>query len=486
MTSQVELRQPKAVFTDRQLGRNVRGLAIAAAVGGFLFGFDSAVINGAVDAIGYKFHVSHSLVGWLVAIALLGCAVGAWYAGKIADRFGRIPTMKVAGLLFMISSIGTGFAFAAWEFALWRILSGVAIGMASVIAPAYIAEISPPHKRGRLASLQQMAIVIGIFVALLVDALFANVASGPASGENNTSLANNVLWGLQAWQWMFLSCAIPAAVYLYLAMRIPESPRYLVQRNRIEQARRVLRRVLPAGEVDPKVVEIQRTLEQPVASRVRDLKGKMLGLLPIVWVGILLSVFQQFVGINVIFYYSTSLWDSVGFGAGAAFWISVVTSVVNILVTIVAIATVDRFGRKPLLLIGSAGMAVSLAVLTVCFWTAHSGAAGTDNNLSLGPVAGPLALVGANLFVVFFGMSWGPVVWVLLGEMFNNRIRAIALAVAAAAQWLANFVVTGTFPTLKAINVALPYLLFTIFAVLSFFFVAKMVRETKGRELEDM
>ena len=306
------------------------------------------------------------------------------------------------------------------------------------------------------------------------------MASGPASGENNTSLANNVLWGLEAWQWMFLACAIPAAVYLYLAMRILESPRYLVQRNMIERARGVLRRVLPAGEVDPKVVEIQRTLEQPVASRVRDLKGKMFGLLPIVWVGILLSVFQQFVGINVIFYYSTSLWNSVGFGAGAAFWISVVTSVVNILVTIVAIATVDRFGRMPLLLIGSAGMAVSLAVLTVCFWTAHSGAVGTDNNLSLGPVAGPLALVGANLFVVFFGMSWGPVVWVLLGEMFNNRIRAIALAVAAAAQWLANFVVTGTFPTLKAINVALPYLLFTIFAVLSFFFVAKMVRGTRG------
>jgi sugar porter (SP) family MFS transporter len=455
-------------------------------VGGFLFGFDSAVINGAVDAIGYKFHVSSGLVGWLVAIALLGCAVGAWYAGKIADRFGRIPTMKVAGLLFMISSVGTGFAFSAWEFALWRILSGVAIGMASVIAPAYIAEISPAHKRGRLASLQQMAIVIGIFVALLVDALFANVASGPSSGENNTSLANNVLWGLQAWQWMFLACAIPAGVYLYLALRIPESPRYLVQRGMIEQARRVLRRVLPAGEVDPKVVEIQRTLEQPVAYRVRDLKGKMLGLLPIVWVGILLSVFQQFVGINVIFYYSTSLWDSVGFGASAAFWISVVTSVVNILVTIVAIATVDRFGRRPLLLIGSAGMAVALALLTVCFWTANAGAAGTDNNLSLGPVAGPLALVGANLFVVFFGMSWGPVVWVLLGEMFNNRIRAIALAVAAAAQWLANFVVTGTFPTLKAINVALPYLLFTIFAVMSFFFVTKMVRETKGRELEDM
>ena len=261
---------------------------------------------------------------------------------------------------------------------------------------------------------------------------------------------------------------------------------YLIQTKKIEKARSVLQRVLPADEVDPKVTEIQRTLEKPVAYKVRDLKGKMLGLMPIVWVGILLSVFQQFVGINVIFYYSTSLWDAVGFGASASFWISVVTSIVNILVTIVAIATVDRFGRKPLLLVGSAGMTVSLALVTVCFWTAASGEVGTDNKLALGPVAGPLALVGANLFVVFFGMSWGPVVWVLLGEMFNNRIRAIALAVAAAAQWLANFVVTASFPTLKGINVALPYLLFTIFAILSFFFVLKMVRETKGRELEDM
>jgi MFS family permease len=245
------------------------------------------------------------------------------------------------------------------------------------------------------------------------------------------------------------------------------------QTKKIEKARSVLQRVLPADEVDPKVTEIQRTLEKPVAYKVRDLKGKMLGLMPIVWVGILLSVFQQFVGINVIFYYSTSLWDAVGFGASASFWISVVTSIVNILVTIVAIATVDRFGRKPLLLVGSAGMTVSLALVTVCFWTAASGEVGTDNKLALGPVAGPLALVGANLFVVFFGMSWGPVVWVLLGEMFNNRIRAIALAVAAAAQWLANFVVTASFPTLKGINVALPYLLFTIFAILSFFFVVK-------------
>ena len=175
--------------------------------------------------------------------------------------------MKVSAILFLVSSVGTGFAFSAWEFAVWRVLSGVAIGMASVIAPAYIAEISPAHKRGRLASLQQMAIVIGIFVALLVDALFANLASGSGTGENGTSLANNVLWGLQAWQWMFLACVIPAAVYFYLAMRIPESPRYLIQTKKIEKARSVLRRVLPADEVDPKVTEIQRTLEKPVAPR---------------------------------------------------------------------------------------------------------------------------------------------------------------------------------------------------------------------------
>ena len=218
----------------------------------------------------------------------------------------------------------------------------------------------------------------------------------------------------------------------------------------------------------------------------RDLKGKMLGLMPIVWVGILLSVFQQFVGINVIFYYSTSLWEAVGFGASAVLLDQRVTSIVNILVTIVAIATgrpvrpqaaaARRLGRDD----GVPGARDRVLL------DGRRAARSARTTARSGPVAGPLALVGANLFVVFFGMTWGPVVWVLLGEMFNNRIRAIALAVAAAAQWLANFVVTASFPTLKGINVALPYLLFTIFAILSFFFVLKMVRETKGRELEDM
>jgi MFS family permease len=214
----------------------------------------------------------------------------------------------------------------------------------------------------------------------------------------------------------------------------------------------------------------------------RDIRGRALGLLPIVWVGILLSVFQQFVGINVIFYYSTTLWRSVGFTESRALTITVITSVTNVVVTLVAISLIDRIGRRPLLLIGSAGMVVTLGMMAVCF----TQAVGSGSNVSLPSPWGTIALISANLYVVFFGVSWGPVVWVLLGEMFTNQIRAAALAVAAAAQWLANFAVSTTFPALANLGLTFAYGLYAAFALLSFFFVFRYVRETKGRELEHM
>jgi MFS family permease len=213
-----------------------------------------------------------------------------------------------------------------------------------------------------------------------------------------------------------------------------------------------------------------------------DIRGGALGLLPIVWVGILLSVFQQFVGINVIFYYSTTLWRSVGFTESGALTITVITSVTNVVVTLVAISLIDKIGRKPLLLIGSAGMAVTLGLMAICF----TQAVGSGSDVSLPQPWGTLALLAANLYVVFFGVSWGPVVWVLLGEMFSNQIRAAALAVAAAAQWLANFLVSTTFPALANLGLTFAYGLYTAFAVLSFFFVIRWVHETKGQELEAM
>jgi sugar porter (SP) family MFS transporter len=284
---------------------------------------------------------------------------------------------------------------------------------------------------------------------------------------------------------MFLVAVIPAAVYGFLALRIPESPRYLAAQGRDMEARAVLASVLgPEEDVDDRLAQIHHSIAVDEANAAQaSLRGSTLGLKPIVWVGILLSVFQQFVGINVIFYYSTTLWQAVGFDESQAFLVSTITSITNVAVTFIAIALIDRVGRRPLLLIGSAGMAVSLGLMAVAF----TQATGSGSAIQLGGAWGVTALISANAFVVFFGASWGPLVWVLLGEMFPNRIRAAALGVAAAMQWIANFAITMTFPPmLAAFGASVPYLMYAIFAALSFFFVLTKVRETKGVELEDM
>ena len=344
--------------------------------------------------------------------------------------------------------------------------------MASVIAPAYIAETSPPSIRGRLGSLQQLAIVSGIFLSLVVDWVLAHLAGG----------ANDELWlKMEAWRWMFLVMAVPAIVYGVLAYTIPESPRYLVATHRIPEARKVLTTLLGAKNLELTITRIQETLRAEKPPSWRDLRKPTGGVYGIVWVGLGLSVFQQFVGINVIFYYSNVLWQAVGFGERSSFTITVITSVTNILTTLIAIALIDKVGRKPLLLIGSTGMAITLGTMAVIFGTATL----VDGKPHLGGVAGPTALIAANLFVVAFGMSWGPVVWVLLGEMFPNRIRAAALGLAAAGQWTANWLITVTFPALRhALGIA--YGFYALCAVLSFLFVWRWVEETKGKSLEDM
>ena len=451
-------------------------ITAAAALGGFLFGYDTAVINGAVDAMRGAFGLSAAATGFAVSCALIGSAIGAWYAGPLADRYGRVPTMRVAAVLLAISALGAGLAFGVWDLILWRVVGGIGVGVASVIAPTYIAEVSPAHVRGRLGSLQQLAIVLGIFASLLSDAYLANAAGGAAQ----------TLWlGLDAWRWMFLVAVVPALIYGALVFAVPESPRHLCAKGRFDDARSVLRDVLDMrneGALEAKLGEIRDSLRTEYRPRLSDLRGARMGLLPIVWVGILLSVFQQFVGINVIFYYSSTLWHSVGFSEADSFTITVATSVVNVLVTLVAIALVDKVGRKPLLLVGSAGMAITLGLMAVCF----SHAIGSGTQISLPGAWGMVALVAANLYVVFFGLSWGPMVWVLLGEMFPNRIRAIALAVAASAQWMANFAITASFPSLAEFGLSFAYGLYAAFAVLSFVFVQRAVRETKGMELEAM
>ena len=456
-------------------GRSAVRVASVAALAGLLFGYDTAVINGANDAMQKTFGASDLLLGIAVASALLGAAAGALTAGRIADRIGRIAVMKIAAALFLISAVGAGLSPNVWSVIVFRVIGGLGIGIASVIAPAYIAETSPPSIRGRLGSLQQLAIVTGIFLSLAIDAGLAHLAGG----------ADKELWlGQPAWRWMFIMMSVPAIVYGVLTFTIPESPRYLVATHRIPEARKVLTTLLGAKNLEITINRIQETLKREDKPSWRDLRKPTGGLYAIVWVGLGLSIFQQFVGINVIFYYSNVLWQAVGFGESSSFLITVITSVTNILTTLIAIALIDRVGRKPLLLVGSTGMTFTLGTMAVIFgFFATTDSSGQPH---LGPVSGPIALVAANLFVVAFGMSWGPVVWVLLGEMFPNWLRAAALSVAAAAQWLANFLVTVTFQSLADVGLTLAYGLYAFFALLSFLFVSKYVQETKGKELEDM
>lgn len=466
-----------AEATYARINPRVVGVALAAALGGFLFGFDTAVINGTVDALADEFVLDAALKGFSVSSALLGCAIGAWFAGQLANKWGRIPVMVVAAILFFVSAIGSGIAFGVIDLIVWRVIGGLGVGAASVIVPAYIAEVSPARVRGTLGSLQQFAIVIGIFAALLSNALLASIAGG-ASGP---------LWfGLPAWRWMFMMEAIPAVIYGLMALRLPESPRFLVARGQVDKASQVLLDFTGEPDVNLRIEQIRTSLHREPRESLRDLRGPVLGLKPIVWVGILLSVFQQFVGINVIFYYSTTLWRSVGFDESSALMTSVITSVTNIVVTIVAIVLVDRVGRRIMLLVGSVVMAVSLGTMAVAFSFATLV---TEDGVTSASLEGPwsiIALIAANLFVVGFGATWGPLVWVLLGEMFPNRIRASALAVAAAAQWIANFAISTTFPVFSQISLSFAYGFYAFFAALSFFFVLWKVPETKGIELEDM
>jgi len=309
---------------------------------------------------------------------------------------------------------------------------------------------------------------------LLSDAILANVAGG----------ASEVFFlGLDAWRWMFLVCAVPAIVYGLVALKLPESPRYLLMTDKKEKATKVLASITPANQLDKAVADIEAGIREDAANADKgSLRGKRFGLLPIVWVGIILSMLQQLVGINVIFYYSTTLWSSVGFKESDSLTISVITSVTNVAVTFVAIFLVDKVGRRPILLFGSVGMAVALGSMTLAFSQAQL----VDGKPSLEGAWGIIALIGANLFVVAFGASWGPLVWVLLGEIFPTRIRGRALGVAAAAQWLTNFAVTMTFPIISQdVSLTLAYGLYAAFAVLSFFFVFFKIPETKGVALEE-
>ncbi|HCA84829.1 MAG TPA: MFS transporter [Streptomyces sp.] len=474
MTSTAQPSMPEGRKAHPEHIGHVIFITASAAMGGFLFGYDSSVINGTVVAIRDRFEVGPEILAQVIAAALIGCAIGAATAGRIADRIGRIQVMRIAALLFVASALGSALPFTLWDLAAWRVIGGVAIGMASVIGPAYIAEVAPPAYRGRLGSFQQAAIVTGIALSQLVNFGILGLADGDQRGE---------LLGFEAWQWMLGVMVVPAVIYGLLSFVIPESPRFLISVGKDQQARQVLRDVEgKTVDLDIRVGEIHEAMRSDRKSSFRDMMGGRFGLLPIVWVGIGLSVFQQLVGINVIFYYSASLWQSVGIDPTSSFLYSFTTSIINIIGTVIAMIFVDRYGRKPLLLVGSVGMTLSLGLAAWAF----SYKTGTGDNISMPDTQGTIALVAAHSFVLFFALSWGVVVWVLLGEMFPNRIRAAALGLAASAQWVANWVITVSFPSLSDWNLSGAYVIYTGFALLSIPFILKWVPETKGKTLEEM
>jgi len=452
-------------------------ISCVATIGGFLFGYDSGVINGTVDGLQQAFDSDSVGTGFNVASMLLGCAAGAFFAGRLADRFGRRFIMRIAAVFFIVSAWGSGIAGGSAEFVMYRVIGGLAVGAASVLAPAYIAEVTPARYRGMLATVQQVAIISGLFLAFLSNYVIADAAGTSTSA----------FWlGFEAWRWMFWMELVPATVFLLALLLIPESPRFLVLSRRRELAIEVLTTLNGRAVAVRKVEEIDASLagdrHRPQLS---DLLDSQTGRVRrIVWVGIGLATLQQFVGINVVFYYGAVLWQSVGFTEADALLINILSGGLSIGAVTATILTIERIGRRPILMIGSIGMAISLAVVTFAFMNAETRA---DGALTLEGIFGPMALIAANVYVVFFNFSWGPVMWVMLGEMFPNQIRGTGLAVSGLAQWGANFAITMTFPIMLAsVGLAGAYGFYTFCAILSIVFVLKMVHETRGLELEEM
>lgn len=453
----------------------IGAIVAVATIGGLLFGYDSGAVNGTQEGLKAAFALDEAGLGFTVGSLLIGCVFGAFFAGTLADAMGRRNVMRLAALLFLGGALVQGFAHDHTIFVIARIIGGVAVGAASVLSPAYISEVAPANIRGRMTTVQQIMIISGLTAAFVVNYYLAQ-AAGSSLGH---------LGGIEAWRWMYLMQAIPAAVFLVALFFIPESPRYLVAKQRNPEALKVLTSLFGATEGGLKLAEIQASFSTDHRPRLADIfaPGGFLGIRAIVWAGLLLAVFQQLVGINVIFYYGATLWQLAGFTENDALLINIVSGAVSIAACFITIAVIDRIGRKPLLLIGSAGMAVTLFVMVYAF---SQGTLDPAGKLVLTPQMGMVAVIAANLYVIFFNVSWGPVMWVMLGEMFPNQIRGSALAVCGFAQWGANYVIAQTFPSMAKWSLTGAYTFYGVCAVISFFLVQKFIHETKGKELEAM
>ncbi|TXD81972.1 sugar porter family MFS transporter [Subsaximicrobium wynnwilliamsii] len=439
------------------------------ALGGLLFGYDTGVINGAQFYLSKYFELDAAMKGWVVSSALVGCFVGAIVAGPLSIKIGRKYSLILSAILFSISAWGSGLPSMLPEsvdlLVMFRIIGGLGIGIASMNAPMYIAEIAPPRKRGNLVSYYQLAIVVGFFIVFLATYTI---------GSNLTEEQNLAI----GWRRMFWSELIPAGLFLILLFFVPQSPRWLAMKGKKKESLRILTKILGAEEAQRESVEIEKSLQKKNTGVKINYFSK--GILTIIVIGTTLSVLQQFTGINAVLYYGADIFEqSLGFGKEDVLLQQILLAFVNLIFTFIAMATVDRIGRKPLIYIGSAGMLLGFLILGV-----------TIQQQSLGI----LSLIGVLLFVASFAMSMGPVVWVLLSEMFPNNIRSVAMSVAVAAQWAANFVVSQSFPIVTESEVnnnafwngSLPYFIFIGFIIFIVVFTYKFIPETKGRSLEEL
>jgi len=447
------------------------GITLVATLGGLLFGYDTAVISGAVDSLKTVFHLNEATYGSLatfyhgatVSSALIGCILGSAISGVFAEKLGRKNSLLLAAIMFFVSACGAAypefFFFTKGEgsvqvliaFNIYRIVGGIGVGLASAICPMYIAEIAPAEIRGKLVSWNQFAIIFGMLIVYFVNYFITK-------GEPQTWI------DATGWRYMFASNAVPAAVFGILLFFVPETPRHLALIGQEQKALHILGKINGSNKAKEILQDIKDSAQETV-ERVLAYGWKVL------IIGILLSVFQQAVGINVVLYYAPTIFKGLGFGNDAAMYQTVIMGFINIIFTLVAIFTVDKFGRKPLLIIGSVGMAIGMFAIGLL---AHL------------QIIGVSTLVFIVIYSASFMMSWGPICWVLISEIFPNTIRGKAIAIAVAAQWISNFIVSATFPSLEAFSITFTYVLYGVMSVLSALFVWKMVPETKGKTLEDM
>jgi sugar porter (SP) family MFS transporter len=444
-------------------------ISTAAALGGLLFGYDWVVIGGAKPFYETYFRLnSQELIGWANSCALIGCLIGSIVSGIVSDRFGRKKLLIVSALLFALSSVLTGWAWFFSSFITWRILGGVAIGIASNVSPTYIAEVSPAMWRGRLVSLNQLTIVIGILCAQIVNWLIAQQVPAGASAEQIRTSWN----GQFGWRWMFTAVAVPSLIFLFSSLFIPESPRWLVKNRKREQARATLVKIGDQRYADDALTEIEAALAAESKHSLRRNELLSPPVLRILGIGVFLAVLQQWSGINVIFNYAEEVYRNAGYGISGVMFNIVITGAINLVFTLVALGFVDRFGRRPLMLFGCAGIGISHLLIGLAYRARLGG---------LPLLIFTLAAIGC------YAMSLAPVTWVLISEIFPNRIRGAAVSVAVSALWIASFILTFTFPViLQAIGFAATFWLYAAICFVGFIFVWRRVPETKGKTLEQI